>query len=129
MGPGDGCYWNFHLAYNPQAADNIKRHNELWKLKLQYLKDQPLSRALEIACYELNSRLRIGRPSPFESAFPRPLFNPGMVIQGNKVLLPHTVILKDHNNNLSPQEILCLGVPNTVWATGEKGDLKITKIP
>jgi hypothetical protein len=42
--------WNYHLAYSPQAADNIERHNGLLKLKLQYLKDQPLSRALEIAC-------------------------------------------------------------------------------
>jgi hypothetical protein len=105
---------NYHLAYNPQAAGNTERHNGLLKLKLQYLKDQPLSRALEIACYKLNSGLRLGRPSPFESAFPRPFFNPGMVTQGNKVLLPHRVTLKDHNNNLSPQEVVCSGVPNTV---------------
>jgi transposase InsO family protein len=120
--------WNYHLAYNPQAAGNIERHNGLLKLKLQHLKDLPLSTALEIACYELNSRLRLGRPSPFESAFPRPFFNPGVVTQGNKVLLPHRVTLKDHNNNLSSQEIVCSGAPNTVWTTGKKGDLKITKI-
>jgi transposase InsO family protein len=42
--------WNYHLAYNPQAAGSIERHNGLLKLKLQYLKDLPLSRALEIAC-------------------------------------------------------------------------------
>jgi hypothetical protein len=42
--------WNYHLAYDPQAAGNIERHNGLLKLKLQYLKDLPLSRALEIAC-------------------------------------------------------------------------------
>jgi hypothetical protein len=76
--------WNYHLAYNPQAAGNIERHNGLLKLKLQYLKDQPLSRALQVACYELNSGLRLGRRSPFESAFPRPFFNPGVVTQGNK---------------------------------------------
>jgi hypothetical protein len=69
--------WNYHLAYNPQASGNIERHNGLLKLKLQYLKDLPLSRALEVACYELNSTLSLGRPSPFESAFPRPFFNPG----------------------------------------------------
>jgi hypothetical protein len=120
--------WNYHLAYNPQAAGNIERHNGLLKLKLQYLKDQPLSRALEIACYELNSRLRLHRCSPFESAFSIPFFNPGLLTQGNKVLLPHRVTLKDHNNNLSPQEIVCSGVPNTVWTTGKKGNLKITKI-
>jgi hypothetical protein len=120
--------WNYHLAYNPQAAGNIERHNGLLKLKLQYLKDLLLSRALEIACYKVNSRLRLGRPSPFESAFPRPFFNLGVVTQGNKVLLPHKVTLKDHNNNLSPQEIVRSGAPNTVWTTGKKGDLKITKI-
>jgi hypothetical protein len=98
--------WNYHLAYNLQAAGNMETHNGLLKLKLQYLKDLPLSRALEIACYELNSRLRIGRTSPFESAFPRPFFNPGVVTQ-DKVLLPHKVTLKDHNNNLSSQEIVC----------------------
>jgi hypothetical protein len=43
--------WNYHLAHNPEAAGNIERHNGLLKLKLQYLKDQPLSRALEIAYY------------------------------------------------------------------------------
>jgi transposase InsO family protein len=42
--------WNYYLAYNPQAAGNIEGHNGLLKLKLQYLKDQPLSRVLEIAC-------------------------------------------------------------------------------
>jgi transposase InsO family protein len=31
--------WNYHLAYSPQAVDNISRHNGLLKLKLQYLKD------------------------------------------------------------------------------------------
>jgi hypothetical protein len=120
--------WNYHLAYNSQEAGNIERHNRLLKLKLQYLKDQPLSRALEIACYELNSRLRLGRPSHFESAFSRPFFNLGVITQGNKILLPHKVTLKDHNNNLSPQEIVCSGAPNTLWTTGEKGNLKITRI-
>jgi hypothetical protein len=105
--------WNYHPAYNPQAAGNTERHNGLLELKLQYLKDQPLSRALETTCYELNSRLRLGRSPPFESAFPSPFFNPGVVTQGNKVLLPHKVTLKDHNNNLSPQDIVCSGVPNT----------------
>jgi hypothetical protein len=113
--------WNYHLAYDPQAAGNIERHNGLLKLKLQYLKDLPLSRALEIACYELNSRLRIGRPSPFESAFPRPFFNPGVVTQGNKVLLPHKATLKDHNNNLSSWEIACFGSAQHCLDYREKG--------
>jgi transposase InsO family protein len=76
---------NYHLAYNPQAAGNIERHNGLLKLKLQYLRDLPWSRALETACYELNSRLRLGRSSPFETAFPRPFFNLGVVTQGNNL--------------------------------------------
>jgi hypothetical protein len=120
MGSGDGCMWNHHLAYNPQAAGNTERHNALLKLKLQYLKDLPLSRALEIACYELNSRLRLGRPSPFESAIPRPFFNLGVVTQGNKVLLPHKVTLKDHNNNLSPQGTMCSGAPTLCGLQGKR---------
>jgi hypothetical protein len=64
--------WNYHLAYNPQAAGNTERHNGLLKLKLQYLKDQSQSRALDTACYELNSRLRIGRPPPSPLKVPSP---------------------------------------------------------
>jgi hypothetical protein len=59
---------------------------------------------------------------------PTPFFNLRVVTQDNKILLPHKVTLKDHNNHLSPQEIVFSGVPNTVWTTGKKGDLKITKI-
>jgi transposase InsO family protein len=53
--------WNYHLPYNPTAAGNIERHNGLLKLKLAHLSDTPIHKALEIACFELNSRYRLYR--------------------------------------------------------------------
>jgi hypothetical protein len=62
--------WNYHLPYNPTAAGNTESHNELLKLKLAHLSDTPIHKALEIACFELNSRYRLYRRSPLEEAFP-----------------------------------------------------------
>jgi hypothetical protein len=58
---------NYHLPYNPTAAGNIERHNGLLKLKLAHLSDK----ALEIACFEPNSRNRLYRRSPLEEEFPK----------------------------------------------------------
>ena len=58
--------WEFHLAYNPTAADSIERVNGLLKVKLIAHKDSPLSEALAKATFELNSRLRINRLSSME---------------------------------------------------------------
>jgi hypothetical protein len=55
----------------PPAAGNIERHNGLLKLKLAHLSDTPILKALEIACFELNSRCRLYRRSPLEEAFPK----------------------------------------------------------
>lgn len=48
--------WEFHLAYNPTAADSIERVNGLLKVKLIAHKDRLLSEALVKAIFELNSR-------------------------------------------------------------------------
>jgi hypothetical protein len=58
--------WNFHLLYNPTAAGNIKRYNGLLKLKVAYLSDTPIHKALEVACFELNLRYRLYKRSPPE---------------------------------------------------------------
>jgi hypothetical protein len=67
--------WNYYLSYNPTAAGNIERHNGLLKLKLEQLSDTTIHKAIEIACFEINSRYRLYRRNPTEEAFPDKVLN------------------------------------------------------
>jgi hypothetical protein len=58
--------WNFHPPYNPIISGNIEKWNGLLKLKLASINKTDFQTMLNPAAYELNSRPRLNRASPFE---------------------------------------------------------------
>jgi hypothetical protein len=120
--------WNYHLPYNPTTAGNIERHNGLLKLKLAQLSDTLIHKALEIACFELNSRYKLYRRSPLEDAFPDKVLDNPIETTNKQPILPYKILRKDQNNLLSPQEIICHNQGNVAWTTNGKGTLNLTKL-
>jgi hypothetical protein len=82
---------------------------------------------LEIACFELNSRYKLYRRSPFEEAFPDKVLDNLKEITTKQPILPYKILKKDKNNLLSPQEIICHNQGNTTWTRNGKGILNLTK--
>ncbi|RWS18759.1 uncharacterized protein B4U80_12433, partial [Leptotrombidium deliense] len=122
--------WNFHLAYNPTTSGVVERFNGLLKTHLITHSDEKLRTALQYAAYELNSRPRLYRLSPFRESF------------GNNLDLDRYSLIKEDSPSfqLFPDKFLCrkradqqvtiiiLGTGETLWIAGEKGELKLAKL-
>ncbi|XP_052602440.1 uncharacterized protein LOC128115609 [Peromyscus californicus insignis] len=110
--------WDFHRAYTPTAAGAIERWNGMIKKQLEMHKGIPLSLAIKIATYELNTRPRINRKSPIEEAIQKQhTIDYPTVIDREVIRNPNCLYRNRKNNKLSPAEIIAPGTGNNVWIT------------
>ncbi|XP_059120184.1 uncharacterized protein LOC131911818 [Peromyscus eremicus] len=110
--------WDFHRAYTPTAAGAIERWNGMIKKQLEMHKGMPLSLAIKIATYELNTRPRINRKSPIEEAIQKQhTIDYPTVIDREVIRNPNCLYRNRKNNKLSPAEIIAPGTGNNVWIT------------
>lgn len=124
-----GINWDFHLAYNPQAAGNIERFNGLLKTKLwQIGQDVPFDKAILIAVFELNSRQRLHRRSPFEETFQKDIDVQADGDPNPDNIRPYKVWIRNRkDNSVIKGEIVSHGQGNTLWVSTGKGDLRLVK--
>lgn len=98
--------WRYHLPYNPTASGNIERFNGLLKRELKLLEQHSsFQLALDVTCFHLNQRERLGREPP-HSYLNRSPDIVNLPIDNKLCKFPYKITIKDHKNKLSPQDVI-----------------------